>query len=65
MKKNSPGLEKIQEACRQRGGALWEDPDFKAENRSLYYTVPFPLQQPVVWRRPTVRARKPAPNDMQ
>lgn len=32
---------------------LWEDPDFPAENRSLYLNKP-PISEKIVWKRPTV-----------
>ena len=46
------GYEELKAQC-EEDGALWEDPDFPAEDASLYYEN-CPVEGDIVWKRPTV-----------
>ena len=45
--------EEIRDECLE-GGFLWEDPDFKAEDPSLFYRNPPSVWPRIDWLRPSV-----------
>ena len=52
--------EEIRDACIEQG-ALWEDPDFPAEDSSIYFNNPPSVWPDIQWMRPTVSHQVLAP----